>query len=187
MDAVIYGLNESSMSSWRNLIWPSRFPIGPSDSSYICDSNKKNGPNNGVEAKRAERVRASRIFSGESNGMTDDDDQASEFSSSLDVTTMKKDRSKNAYGDCRGADKIELDDMSSRSANTSGSEEHILPSSKSNEPSFPGIQIRKTVKVEVEVVNHDSSGISHLPPLPEPKIHATYSTPKYPARSFLRE
>lgn len=26
VDAVIYGVNESSLSSWRNLIWPSSFP-----------------------------------------------------------------------------------------------------------------------------------------------------------------
>ena len=26
VDAIIYGLNESSLSSWRNLIWPTSFP-----------------------------------------------------------------------------------------------------------------------------------------------------------------
>lgn len=75
VDAVIYGANESSLSSWRNLIWPSSFPT-------LDGANTTAGHGSSLYPEhKGPRIPSARL----SDRATLDDDGGS--ASSLDVTS----------------------------------------------------------------------------------------------------
>ncbi|KAJ2897191.1 hypothetical protein MKZ38_004874 [Zalerion maritima] len=209
VDALIYGANESSMSSWRNVLWPSRFPVqtdgtGP-DNGYGGSGDRD------LEMKKPDRIRASRIHAGTNSAY----DSTSDSVSSLDVDVTP--RTYAAAATTRN--NIEMSDFKGlgRAASvrgggsgvglgsgnngvgrsSSGSEERIMPVQEQSPqlqhrdtsmlpPQFQlgQINIRKTV--EVEVIEHDVQAGGPVPPLQGPRIHAT-SPPVVHKKTFLRD
>ena len=135
VDAIIYGINESSLSSWRNLIFPESYPtitaLSSSPTAMLDTNTKKKIPS------YVPRTRLSDM----------DDDSTSSFNVTMSPAAGRHDDSPT-----RG-------EATSSGWNSDSKEDVEMNTLNSKRNSVPGI--RKTVEVNVY---HEAAGPVQPPP-----------------------